>query len=487
MNRRLILGLAAALTIGACSDQQEPNVGSQNPGSELASTSSTVGINVVLKGPATAAQLAELGRYGTVKTQFSKINGFTMAGKASSLPAIQALRFVKGAAVDKYINIPPNTDLVSVTDFTAGFSSWDQDAINATVSPGSSARGVSKTGRGVFVGILDTGFLNAWPQYFPAERIATQYATSFVGGGAADEGNVHSPGGDQWQHDVCAHGTHVASTVLGYQISPTLRIQGTAPEATVIPVMLHSQGSANSANSCGFFSSVAAAGLLYFAELKRGPLAGKPLVVNNSWGGSRDPLTEAAVNEALSAGVLLVFSAGNAGTNGMGFPGALPQVISAAATGWIKEWTLCAGPTTGNAWWLLCDVAEPTKAKDFYITDFSSREKAGQDLDVAAPGSWVVGPFQLQMGQASFFFLGGTSMSAPHVTGTVALMLQKNKNLTQAQAESILESSAIDMAAGCRMVSPGPGAPPERVCWGADATGEGMLNAPAAVAATPGS
>jgi subtilisin family serine protease len=481
MNRRLILGLAAALTIGACSDQQAPTPESQTPGSDFASTSNTVGINVVLKGRATAAQLAELGKYGSVKTQFSRINGLTMAGKASNLPSIRALKFVKGAAVDQFINIPPNTDLVTVSDFTQGFSTWDQDAINATVSPGSSARGVTETGEGVYVGILDTGFLNTWPQYFPEERIATEFATSFVGGGAADRGNVHSPGGDQWQHDVCAHGTHVASTILGFRLNAALAFQGTAPKAKVIPVMLHSQGSANSSNSCGFFSSVAAAGLMYFGDLKE-KLGGAPLVVNNSWGGSEDPLTTAAVNYALSKGVLLVFSAGNAGTNGMGFPGALPQVISAAASGWIGEWT-------SPPWWFAADVADPTNPNHFYITDFSSRELPRQDLDIAAPGSWVVGPFQLQRGKPSFFFLGGTSMAAPHVTGTVALMLQRNPGLTQTQAEEALQASAIPLSAGCRMVLPGPGAAPAAVCWGDDATGAGLLDAPAAVAAaaTPGS
>ncbi|HEX6406438.1 MAG TPA: S8 family serine peptidase [Gemmatimonadales bacterium] len=484
MNRRLILCIAAALTVGACSDQQEPTSESQNPGSDFASASSTVGINVVLKGRATAAQLAELSKYGIVRKQFPQINGLTLAGKAGNLASIRRLRFVKGAAIDKFIDIPPNTDLVNVTDFTSGFSSWDQDAIDVTIQPLSSARDVAQTGRGVFVGILDTGLLNTWPQYFPTERIATQYATSFVGGGAADRGNVRQPAGDQWQHDVCAHGTHVASTILGYQVSPTLRIQGTAPQATVIPVMLHSQGSANTPNSCGFFSSVAAAGLIYFGDLKA-RLGGAPLVVNNSWGGSEDPLTTAAVNYALGKGVLLVFSAGNAGENGMGFPGALPQVISAAATGFIKEWTACGGTGSEGSWWLLCDVPEPTNPADFYITDFSSREHTGQDLDVAAPGSWVVGPFQLQRGKTDFFFLGGTSMAAPHVTGTVALMLQKNQGLTQSQAESILESSAVPMGAGCRSVLPGPGAPAEQVCWGADATGEGLLDADAAVAATP--
>ena len=488
MNRRLILGLAAALTIGACNDQQEPSPQSQNQEPDFATASSTVGINVVLKGRATAAQLAELGKYGSVRKQFPEINGLTMAGKAANLSAIRRLSFVKAAAVDKFINIPPNTDLVDVTSFTGGVSTWDQDAIEVTISPGSSARDVPEKGEGVFVGILDTGLLNTWPQYFPRERVATQYATSFVGGGAADRGNVRSPGGDQWQHDVCAHGTHVASTILGYQLAPTLRIQGTAPLATIIPVMLHAQGSANTPNSCGFWSSVAAAGLIYFGDLKA-RLGGAPLVVNNSWGGGEDPLTTAAVNYALSKGVLLVFSAGNAGEAGMGFPGALPQVISAAATGWINEWTQCAGPNTGNGWWLLCDVPEPTNPatyqSNFYVTDFSSREHTGQDLDVAAPGSWVVGPFQLQRGKTSFFFLGGTSMAAPHVTGTVALMLDKNPNLTQSQAESILQSSAFPLSAGCRMVRPGPGAPPEEICWGADATGEGLLNAEAAVAATP--
>jgi subtilisin family serine protease len=163
----------------------------------------------------------------------------------------------------------------------------------------------------------------------------------------------------------------------------------------------------------------------------------------------------------------------------MGYPGAYAQVISAAASGWIREWTT---PT----WWFGLDVPEPTAAGDFYITDFSSRELTGQDLDVAAPGSWIVGPFQLQRGRADWFFLGGTSMAAPHVTGAVALMLEENPSLTQAQAETILESSAVPLGAGCRSVITVPGSTTaEEVCWGADASGSGLLDAKAAVAATP--
>jgi subtilisin family serine protease len=487
MTRRFpLLTLAGLLALGACAEEANDPAGPSTP--SLAESNTAVrGINVVLKSRPTASQLDRLNSIGRVKAVFKEINGLTMAAKGTQLKTIKALPFVKAAAFDAVIHIPPPTDLVPVADFTGGFSTWDQDAIDVTRAPLSSVREVSQTGQGVYVGVLDTGLLYTWRQYFPQERIASQFARTFVGGGSADRGRVVELDGDQWQRDGCSHGTHVTSTILGFQAG-ALRIQGTAPRANIIPVRLHTQGSVNSQNFCPFFSSVAAAALLYFAELKRGPLAGEPLVVNNSWGGPPDPLTRAAVDFALAQGVLLVFSAGNAGTAGMGFPGSYAPVISAAASGWVGEWRPCAPAGPGADlfnWWLVCNVPEPTDPDDFYITDFSSRELTGQDLDVAAPGSWVLGPFQLQRANPSFFFLGGTSMAAPHVTGTVALMLQKEPSLTQAQAETILQNTAIGIGAGCRDVIPLPGLPETEICWTANATGEGLLDADAAVAATP--
>jgi subtilisin family serine protease len=97
----------------------------------------------------------------------------------------------------------------------------------------------------------------------------------------------------------------------------------------------------------------------------------------------------------------------------------------------------------------------------------------------------VVGPYQVNSGQISYFFLGGTSMASPHVAGIAALMMQKNGSLTQSDVEAYLEGSAISLAPGCRNVLTPFGPAPETFCWGADATGAGLATADAALAATP--
>jgi hypothetical protein len=81
------------------------------------------------------------------------------------------------------------------------------------------------------VAVLDTGLLDSWRQYFPEQRIATQYATAFSGGGG-EVGNV-STVPNQWEHDQNSHGTHVTSTILGYKLGTAAR-NGVAPLATVI-------------------------------------------------------------------------------------------------------------------------------------------------------------------------------------------------------------------------------------------------------------
>jgi subtilisin family serine protease len=475
MTRRLILSLAAVLVVGACSDQQEPTTGNSNPG-EFASTSGTKPINVVTKTPATAGQLAQLAKYGSVLKEIRDIKAVIMTGDEAGLTAIRSLPFVAAAGLDAERSIPPLAT-AALTSFESGLNTWDLDAVNVTNFGAGRTIGAGHDGDGVYVAILDTGLLPTWRSYFPEARIDVDHATSF-GGGGNDRGNV-SEQPNKWEQDTHSHGTHVTSTVIGYSLFGT-PINGVAPKATIIPVKVLNQ------NGSGW-SSVIAAGIVYIADLKAGELSSHPVVINMSLGGpDLEPVEKAAIDYAISKGVIIVASAGNAGDAGMGYPGAYAPVISAAASGWVGEWKACSSTGSGanpRNWWFACDVPETKIAKYSYITDFSSRQKAGQDLDVAAPGSWVVGPFQVNQGQLSYFFLGGTSMASPHVAGIAALMAQKDNSLTGPEAEAILTGSAIPLGTGCRTIT-NPDGTTESVCWGADATGSGLATADAALAAT---
>ena len=132
--------------------------------------------------------------------------------------------------------------------------------------------------------------------------------------------------------------------------------------ATVIPVKVLNQ------NGSGW-SSVIAEGILYAAELKEGPLAGSPVVVNMSLGGGQlDAIEKAAIDYAIGKGVIIVASAGNNGNAGMGYPGAYEPVISVAAAG--AKFAFIA-PT----WWYAVNTPEPFNPALFNIADFSSRAK----------------------------------------------------------------------------------------------------------------
>lgn len=429
-----------------------------------ASLSASIAVNVLLSKDADAAVLKQLKSVGTVLNVINEIDAVTMKIKAGSLSVLKALPYVVSVSTDAERNGAP-IDTVAATNFSAGVNTWDQDAINVT----DFGEGRTETfdGTGVYVAVLDTGLVDAWRQYFPEERIAEEYAIAFAGGGG--EVGAVSTQKNKWEHDQNSHGTHVTSSILGYQFGVN-KINGAAPMATIIPVKVLNQ------NGSGW-SSVIAQGIIYVADLKKGALKDYPVVINMSLGGSMlDAVEKAAIDYAIGAGVIIVASAGNSGEAGMGYPGAYEPVISVAASGWVGEWSV-------PSWWYSTDVVDPTDPEDFYITDFSSRKKTGQDLDVAAPGSWILGPYQVNSGQISYYYLGGTSMASPHVAGIVALMAQKNPLLTASETEAILELAAIPLPAGSRSVK-GPDGVTVTVSWGDDASGSGIITADAALAGT---
>lgn len=413
-------------------------------------------------------------------------------------------------------------------------STWDADMINSDIT--------GYTGKGVYVAVLDTGLAPNWKDYFPVDHIAADLGKGFKEDIMWDvktqtfleSGTVREV---SWIGDIgSTHGTHVTSTILGYRyyapadaaagfpLAPVF-VKGIAPDVKIIPVKVLADYTIGLSQTdpvnyidqkfvMGTDRAVAA-GIRYATDLK---IAGySPMIITMSLGGpSPAKVMEDAIDYAVANGVIVVASAGNEGDAGMGYPGAYKQVISVGASGWKYEWYWpgTAPPTDTTPryrlWWLqdptygFNDITEKRSAlaKQVYITSFSSRQLAGQELDVVAPGSWVRGPYPGVPGYShlpwwssglgwlvgrnpgNFYYLGGTSMSAPHVAGVAAQMLQKNAALAQGQIESILKSTALDIPAGSMTIfdlSPTQGW--YEYSWGTDATGSGLVQANAALAA----
>lgn len=386
-----------------------------------------------------------------INYEFPEIDMVAMTVKEGNINTVKGLPGVVNIYRDHKVT-------VSGTPITA----WDLDMID--VEKVHNTNNTEFDGTGVYVAVLDTGLLPHWKDYFPEEKIAKELGAGFHN----PQSNVN-PGA--WV-GVHAHGTHVTSSIIGYNFYGDY-VDGVAPGSKIIPVkVLSNQGSG--------YSSAVTAGILYVANLKAEGIVSEPIVINMSLGSSLPDESELeAIKYAIDNGVVVVTSAGNEGETGMGYPGAYEEVISVGAVGWKNIWT--------KGW--NGDVTEDNVADTVYVADYSSRELVGQELDVLAPGDNIVGPYtvngaahpprwaqQDKMGE--YYFLGGTSMASPHVAGVAALMLDKNELLTHWEIESILKDTALHIPAGSVFV-PGDGT----YSWGSDATGSGLIMADEAIQA----
>jgi len=165
----------------------------------------------------------------------------------------------------------------------------------------------------------------------------------------------------------------------------------TAPQAKILPLK------AFSANGTGYLSNIVAA--LYYA------VQNNANVVNMSFDLTTpsQALSQAA-SYADNAGVILVASAGNDGTNAPVYPAAIgAQVMGIAST---------SDSDVRSSW---SNYGTP-------------------DVWIGAPGENVVTTYP----GGTYASASGTSFSCPLVTGTADLLLSINSSLVQAQAASAL-------------------------------------------------
>jgi subtilisin family serine protease len=329
-----------------------------------------------------------------------------------------------------------------------GYHTYDSDLINI--------ENVTEDGDGVYVAVLDTGLVPEWADYFSKDRVAEEYGIGFYQSvsfaRSSDPCNLEFNTVGQLRTSsfigsrTSAHGTHVASTILGFNYYsntdasqgyalPPIQVRGIAPEVTLIPVKVLADYQVPAMpKACGTPSGpvnfgtdeMIAAGVNYVTSLATGPLAGHRVVINMSLGGDEMSAVEKqAYDNAIAHGVVIVAAAGNEGEEGMHFPGAYAPIISAGSVGWEDQWLDHPGdqdtqtpPANGSRYrmfwlqnWFGDDAgqagdlepplkansgqaADPTLADDVFVSDFSSRSlSAQQDLDVLAPGDWVRGPF----------------------------------------------------------------------------------------------
>lgn len=203
------------------------------------------------------------------------------------------------------------------------------------------------------------------------------------------------------------HGTHVAG-IIAAETNNSEGIAGVAWNCRILPAKVIT------ADGEGDYSWLIDA-LIWAADYTSGQA--KVQVINMSLGGSEpSQALEDALKYAYNKGIVLVAASGNDSSSVL-YPAAYDQ------------YCLAVGASDYND----------------EIADFSN---FGPELDVAAPGVWVLSTYpvaQTEPGYLPYAFASGTSMATPHVAGFAALIKSAKPWLSPDQVMKIIKYSADDV------------------------------------------
>ena len=217
------------------------------------------------------------------------------------------------------------------------------------------------------------------------------------------------------------HGSIVATVIAAEKNG--VDVHGVAFESEILAIRTDSPDACDD-DGCGFFDNDIASAVDY-------AVANGADIINLSLAGDspNNATLNAALDAAVDAGVIIVIASGNDNN-------ANPQTSTLyALTDGANGQAIIVGATdeNDNIWFSPASGDDPA----------SGTNKAGiaQDVFLVAPGEGIV----FTCGVVFCTGATGTSLAAPHVSGAIALLLEKFPNLSAAQVVEIILVTAADL------------------------------------------
>lgn len=333
---------------------------------------------------------APFSPFGSKPPSLLAIPFFSIAGLTPVTP--ETIKFINGLPGVRVIH----ADRQNLTlQMPSKPSDWWPTTESRKVMEADLAFQAGFTGESTTVGVVDTGVDALHPQL-----LGTEWYTTMI---------------DKEPVDEVGHGSHVASTIAGKPLQSIggISVQGVS-RARLICVKCLGRGIGS-----GFDSEIANA--MSLCAQKGCQVISMSLGSNSPQGGvENDPLCKAVAN-LTRQGIIIVIAAGNSGPKDdtIGSPGCSPDALTVAAVD--KNLNVASFSSRGGATW---------------------RTKP----DCAAPGVLVysgtsqISPMSVEQPQAGYGYvaISGTSMATPHASGLVAILKQRNPNLTTAMIKAVL-------------------------------------------------